>query len=205
MGGRAAWIVAVGAVVLPAVPPLRLSAQETGPVLARAGAAYADVSTLTAAFTQIVINPLLGTPDTARGTLYLLKPNHFAMRFTRPAGDRIVADGRHLWIYTPSTTPGQVLRRPIPESGPAGPNLIGQFVERPEERYTARYVRAESVDGTVADVVTLVPKSESADYREAVIWVSRDDGMLRRLRVNAEVPPREVSFAPPRGVKVVDL
>jgi outer membrane lipoprotein carrier protein len=115
-----------------------LAAQDPGPILERAGAAYRTVSTLSADFVQVVVNPLLGTPDTTYGTLYLMRPNHFAMRFIAPKGDRIVADGRHLWLYTPSTTPGQVLRRPIPESGGLGPNLMGQFVERPTERYHAR-------------------------------------------------------------------
>jgi outer membrane lipoprotein carrier protein len=122
-----------------------LAAQDPGPILERAGAAYRTVSTLSADFVQVVVNPLLGTPDTTYGTLYLMRPNHFAMRFIAAKGDRIVADGRHLWLYTPSTTPGQVLRRPIPESGGLGPNLMGQFVERPTERYHARYLRADSL------------------------------------------------------------
>src|SRR6266568_4822853 len=76
--------------------------QDPGPVLDRASAAYQTVTTFSAAFTQVIINPLIGAPDTTRGTLYQMRPNHFAMRFSHPKGDRIVADGRNLWIYTPS-------------------------------------------------------------------------------------------------------
>lgn len=208
--------------VVAALFTLPLSAQNPGPILDRASAAYQTVATLSADFVQVVVNPLVGAPDTTRGALHLMRPNHFAMRFREPRGDRVVADGRFLWLYTPSTTPGQVVRTAIPDAGTTGPNLIGQFVERPRERYAARFLRADSLESGWADVVALAPKKSDLPYHEAVIWVDRDDGfvrrieivetsgqrrvvILRRLRVNAGVPQREFTFAPPAGVRVVDL
>src|SRR6266550_951056 len=79
-------------------------------VLDRATSSFDTVRTLAADFVQIVDNPMLGDPDTTRGRLFQQKPNYFAMRFSDPKNDRIVADGRRLWLYTPSTTPGQVIR-----------------------------------------------------------------------------------------------
>jgi outer membrane lipoprotein carrier protein len=200
---------------------LLLAAQDPGPILDRASAAYQTVRTLSAEFTQVVNNPMLGAPDTTRGKLYQMRPNHFAMRFTDPKGDRVVADGRHLWLYTPSTTPGQVIRSAIPRAGTTGPNLIGQFVERPRERYRARYLRADSLPDGIADVVALVPRETDLPYEQAVLWIDRDDGLvrrleivetsgqrrtvvLRRLAVNGGVPSREFTFAPPAGSRVVD-
>lgn len=199
---------------------LALLLQDPGPVLDRASAAYQIVSTLSADFVQVVVNPLVGAPDTTRGRLYQMRPNHFAMRFTEPRGDRIVADGRYLWLYTPSTTPGQVIRTAIPSAGSTGPNLIGQFVERPRERYRARYLRADSLEEKVADVVALAPRAPDQPYTDAVLWVDRETGLLRRLeitetsgqrrilvlrnvRVNAGVPDREFRFSPPAGSRVV--
>ncbi len=190
-------------------------------MLDRASAVYQTITTLSADFVQIVANPMIGAPDTTRGRLYQVRPSRFAMRFTDPKGDRIVADGRYLWLYTPSTTPGQVIRSRIPEYGTTGPNLIGQFVEHPRERYTARYARADSLPGGMADVVTLKPKAGDQPYTEATIWVGREDGLVRRLeiletsgqrrtvllgnvKVNDGVPGREVTFSPPAGVRVVD-
>ncbi len=201
---------------------LALQAADPWAVLDRASAAYDTIATLSADFVQIIANPMVGVSDTTRGRLYQRRPSRFAMRFSVPRGDRIVADGRYLWLYTPSTTPGQVIRARIPEVGTTGPNLIGQFVERPRERYTARYVRADSLrEGGVADVVALTPVAPDQPYREAVVWVSRADGLVRRLEitetsgqrrtvilrhlaVNADVPDREFGFAPPAGVRVVD-
>ncbi len=191
------------------------------PVLDHASQTYQTVTTLSADFVQIVENPMIGAPDTTHGRLYQMRPSRFAMRFTDPKGDRIVADGRFLWLYTPSTTPGQVIRSCIPQSGTTGPNLIGQFVERPRERYTARYIRADSLPDGVTDVIALVPKRDDQPYSDAVIWVGREDGLVHRLditeasgqrrtvvlqhlRVNGGVPGRELTFSPPAGVRVVD-
>jgi len=195
--------------------------QDPGPALDRASATYQTIQTLSADFMQVVVNPLLGTPDTTRGKLYQMRPSRFAMRFTHPRGDRIVADGRHLWLYTPSTTPGQVIRTAIPSAGTTGPNLIGQFVERPRERYRARYVRADSVGGRMTDVIALVPRADDLPYSEAVVWIDRDNGLVRRIEieessgqrrtlvldkvaVNRGVPGREFTFSPPAGLRVVD-
>ncbi len=190
-------------------------------MLDRAGATYETITTLSADFVQIITNPMIGAPDTTHGRLYQMRPSRFAMRFSDPNGDRIVADGRYLWLYTPSTTPGQVIRSRIPEYGTTGPNLIGQFVEHPRERYTARYLRADSLAGDSADVVALKPKTQDQPYSEAVMWVGRRDGLVHRLditeasgqrrtvilrnsKVNGGAPGREFSFSPPAGVRVVD-
>ncbi|HMA38886.1 MAG TPA: outer membrane lipoprotein chaperone LolA [Gemmatimonadales bacterium] len=210
-------------VALPApsvYPSIRLSDQDPWPILDHASAAYQGVQTLAANFVQIITNPMLGEPDTTRGRLFQQRPSRFAMRFTSPAGDRIVADGRYLWLYTPSTEPGQVIRSRIPQTG-TGPNLIGQFVERPRERYTARYVRADSGAAGWADVIALTPRVDSQAYSSAVIWVGRADGLVRRvdlveasgqersvrlsnLQANVVVPSKEFRFSAPRGVRVVD-
>jgi len=201
--------------------PARLSAQDPWPVLDRASAAYQRAQTFAADFVQVVANPMLGEPDTTRGRLYQQRPSRFAMRFTQPRGDRIVADGRWLWLYTPSTTPGQVIRSRIPENGTTGPNLIGQFVERARERYNARYVRADSTAVGWIDVIALTPRDGSLPYSGAVMWVGRRDGLVHRLEItesggqqrvvilsnleeNAVVAAREFRFTPPASVQVVD-
>src|SRR5512135_1064795 len=197
------------------------SLQDPWPILDHASTVYQGVQTLTASFVQIITNPMVGEPDTTRGRLFQQRPSRFAMRFTSPAGDRIVADGRYLWLYTPSTEPGQVIRSRIPRTGTTGPNLIGQFVERPRERYTARYVRADSTTGGWNDVVALTPRDTTLPYSGATIWVGRGDGLvhrleidesggqvrrvwLSRLQLNVAVPAAEFRFSPPHGVTVVN-
>jgi outer membrane lipoprotein carrier protein len=200
-------------------PTVRQS--DPAPILDRASASFDTVKTLQADFTQIIDNPMIGDPDTTRGRLYQQRPNFFAMRFTDPKNDRIVADGRRLWLYTPSTTPGQVIRSTIPGTGTTGPNLIGQFVEHPRERYTARYVRSDSIAGVAVDVITLTPRGTDLPYSEATVWIAKPDAWIRRivivenagqrrtitlknLTVNRAIQAREFKFAPTSGVRVVD-
>jgi len=211
----------LSAVSSTARPPDRPTSQDPWPVLDHASATYQTVQTLAADFVQVIDNPMVGPPDTTRGRLFQQRPSRFAMRFSVPPSDRIVADGKYLWLYTPSTTPGQVIRSRIPDAGNTGPNLIGQFVERPRERYTARYVRADSTAAGWIDVVALTPHDSTLPYSGATIWVGRGDGLvhrleidesggqvrhvwLSRLQLNVQVPAAEFRFTPPRGVEVVN-
>ena len=188
--------------------------------LARAEQAYRRLETLQATFTQTIVNPMLGGPEVSRGTLFLSPPSRFAMRFSEPAGDRVVADGTWLWAYAPSTVPGQVIRQPIPTEGAATPNLLAQFVERPLEHYRASYVGPDTVGGELVDVVRLLPRRDDAPFREAEIAVSRATGLVRRLAVQEvsgqhrtflfeqiqtgiRIPDSEFHFAVPAGVRVV--
>lgn len=207
----------LGALLLGATPTW---AQSTDSALARAQRAYDSMTTLKAAFYQTLTNPMLGGPEESRGVLFLQPPGRFAMRFTAPSGDRVVADGRWLWVYTPSSIPDQVIRQPIPTSGANTPNLFAQFVDRPLERYRASYVGSDTVGAEPVDLVRLVPRRDDVPFKEAVIGISRRDGWMRRLSVieesgqrrvltfqrldvNQLIPPGELRFTVPRGTKVV--
>jgi outer membrane lipoprotein carrier protein len=209
------------AAFLTAEPPNRRTAQDPGPILDHASRSYDTVRTLAADFVQIIDNPMLGDPDTTRGKLFQKRPGYFAMRFTEPENDRVVADGRRLWLYTPSTTPGQVIRSAIPGTGTTGPNLIGQFVERPRERYQASYVRPDSLPDGAVDVIALTPRATDLPYSAATVWIAKNDGLVRRieivetsgqrrtitlrnLAVNRPIAGREFRFSPPAGLQVVD-
>src|SRR5262245_17701088 len=195
-----------------------LTAQSAPDALLRAERAYQGVTTLQARFVQTIDNPMLGKPEVATGTVFIGRPDRFAMRFTDPAGDRLVADGQWLWAYTPSTVPGQVIRQPIPREGALSPNLFAQFVERPLERYTATDAGVDSVEGVPVSNVRLVPRSDDVPFREAIIAVD-SAGMLRRINLVEEsgqrrllvfndvqtgmaIPAGEFQFKVPRGVKV---
>jgi outer membrane lipoprotein carrier protein len=199
-------------------PPL--SAQDAMSALTRAEHVYQRIETLQAQFTQTISNPMLGAPEETRGTLFLAPPSRFAMRFSEPAGDRIVVDGTWLWAFTPSTVPDQVIRQPIPNQGAASPNLLAQFVDRPLEHYRASYVGVDTLSGEVADVVRLAPRYEDLPFRMAEIAISRETGLLIRLAVRERsgqqrtlvfeslvagqpIPESELSFVVPDGVRIV--
>ena len=170
---------------------------------------------------QVIDNPMIDSAE-SRGTLVQAGPDKLAMRFTDPPGEAIVIDGRSVWVYTPSTTPGQVIRMGVPSGGPVyGYNILAWLLDRPAERYTASYLRTERVNGRSMDVVELVPAVPDLPFERAVLWLDREDGLPRRLeiaehsgatrtlalsklRVNQSVPDRTFAFEVPAGVRVVD-
>ncbi|HEX5003932.1 MAG TPA: outer membrane lipoprotein carrier protein LolA [Gemmatimonadales bacterium] len=196
-----------------------LHAQRADSIVERTSAAYRQLRSLTADFRQTVRNDMLGT-FTSRGALAQAGASQLSMRFTDPPGEAIVIDGTSVWIYTPSTAPGQVIRTPIANTAGYGVNLLGWLLDKPAERYTARYLGEESLDGTPVAVVGLTPAVEGLPFTSATLWLARSDALPRRLEVsepsgnrrtltlsnlqtNAPLPPDTFTFTPPKGVKVV--
>ncbi len=197
------------------------SAQDAAEIIGRAARVYRSLASLQADFEQVINNPMIDSAE-SKGTLVQAGQAKLAMRFTDPPGEAIVADGKHVWIYTPSTVPGQVIRMKAPSGGPAyGYNLLAWLLDRPAERYKPSFIRTERVNGRTTDVIKLVPAVPDLPFTEAVIWLDREDALprrleileqsgatrtlrLARLRTNAKVPDRTFAFEVPAGARVVD-
>ncbi len=209
-----------GAAVALALAPHTLPAQTVDRTIDRAVAAWAAAKTVRASFEQTLTNPLTGSEVTARGEFQQRGRNRIGIRFTDPAGDRIVADGRALWIYIPSTTPGQVIRSSLAQ-GANSVDLTGQFLTAPKTKYHITAAGTTTVGGRPAHGLLLVPKREgSQPFTRATVWVDDRDGLVRQfevtdqngvtrrirltsIRLNAPVDPSAFRFTPPRGVRVV--
>ncbi|MGH7457943.1 MAG: LolA family protein [Longimicrobiaceae bacterium] len=188
-----------------------------GEILRRVERVYSSMRSLQASFEQELEVPLLDETRRSSGVIYQRRPNRFLMRFTDPAGDVVVADGRHLWLYYPSSDPKQVIRARV--SGDAGGvDFHAEFLRGAAERYLATRVGTERVGGRAADVLKLVPKYDSP-FRLLKIWVTREDGLVRRfeiteqnhsvrrlqlseLRMNPDLPDSLFHFEVPEGAQV---
>ena len=196
-------------------------AQDAASIVGRSSRVYRSLSSLKADFVQVIDNPMIDSAE-SRGTLVQAGADKLSMRFRDPPGEAVVIDGQSVWIYTPSTTPGQVIRTTVPSGGPVyGYNMLAWLLDRPAERYTASYVRGEKLNGRVVDVVQLVPAVPDLPFDRAILWLDREDGLPRRLeitersgalrtltlskmRVNQSVPASTFTFQVPSGVRVVD-
>ena len=196
-------------------------AQDANALVGRSSRVYRSLSSLKADFVQVIDNPMIDSAE-SRGTLVQAGPDKLAMRFTDPNGEAVIIDGRSVWVYTPSTTPGQVIRMSVPSGGPVyGYNLLAWLLDRPAERYTAAYLRADVLGGRSMDVIELVPAVPDLPFERAVVWLDRADGLPRRLEItehsganrtltlskvqtNQSVPARTFQFDVPSGVRVVD-
>jgi outer membrane lipoprotein carrier protein len=196
------------------------SAQDAGTIIGRAARVYRSLASLRADFDQLIDNPMIDSAQ-SKGTLAQAGPARFAMRFSDPPGEAIVIDGEHVWVYTPSTVPGQVVRLKVSGGPTYGYNLLAWLLDRPAERYRASYLRSERIDGKTADVVQLVPAVPDLPFTKAVVWLDREDALprrlqiqeqsgatrrldLKRIRVNESLPGRTFTFKVPGGVRVVD-
>lgn len=202
-----------------AVTPVRGGRQDANELLRRVEQTAAGVRTLEADFVQTLHVPLLNTDRTSTGKLYQRKPSHFLMRFTEPAGDVMVADGRYFWIYYPSSDRTQVIRTSIAEGGEQA-DFQRQFLSNATDRFVATLNGTETVAGRSTYALTLVPKRQSP-YKVIRIWVDREDNLVRRfemteendsvrrvelrnLKVNGQVSDALFTFTPPAGTQIVE-
>ncbi|MGH7515741.1 MAG: LolA family protein [Gemmatimonadales bacterium] len=204
-----------------AAAPGVAAGQDAAAVVGRSSRVYRSLSSLAADFVQVIDNPMIDSAE-SRGTLVQAGEDKLAMRFTEPPGEAILIDGRSIWVYTPSTTPGQVIRMGVPSGGPVyGYNILAWLLDRPAERYTAIYVRSDRLNGRPVDVVRLDPAVPDLPFERAIVWLDKEDGLPRRLeitehsgatrtltlskvRTNRSVPENTFVFKVPPGVRVVD-
>lgn len=195
-------------------------AQDAVAIIGRAGRIYRNLGSLQADFVQTIEDRSQGDTLVSRGTVTQSGNNLFAMRFTDPAGEAVVVDGKYIWTYTPSTSPDVVYRSPLPNDPVYGVNLLAILLDRPQDRYRATYVERDNNGGRSHDVIDLVPTSESVPFRKARLWLGTDDALprrieldegggarrtlvLTRLRPNATVSRTTFQFEVPKGVKIV--
>lgn len=193
--------------------------QDANAILRRVETTAAGIRTLEADFTQSLRVPLLNSNQSSSGKLYQRKPDRFLMRFTEPAGDVMVADGRYFWIYYPSSDRTQVIRTSIAEGGEQA-DFQRQFLSNATDRFVATLNGQEDVAGEGTWALTLVPKRASP-YKVVRIWVDRDDYMVRRfemteennsvrrvelrnLKVNQPISDALFTFTPPAGTHVFE-
>jgi len=214
-GGPAAQAPAPGQAAAPQ-PAGANSAEE---ILRRVDRVYSDVRSMEADFVQHLTVPLLGSSQRSEGKLFQRRPDRFLMRFSDPAGDVMVADGRHFWMYNPSVDRTQVIRTRMAEGG-AQVDLQQQFLSNPNQRFVSTLGGTETVNGRATQVVSLVPRGAS-QYRLIRIWVDQQDNLVRRfemteenesvrrielrnLRLNTNLPDSLFQFTPPAGAQIFD-
>lgn len=213
-------LISLAAAALTIAPP-PTKPQDVNAVIERAVTAWSKVRTLRASFEQTLTNPITGSAMNSTGSLQQRKPNRLAITFTYPAGDRIVADGKHVWVFLPSATPGQVIKLTNAQAGGSNTDLIGQFLDAPRKRYDITDAGTDTIGGRVARALILTAKpGQTLPFIRAKVWVDAKDslirqfesvdanGIQRRVRLltlvpNAKVDNAAFMFRVPTGVRVV--
>src|SRR5215210_1806385 len=131
---RTLMVSALAATLVTTAPPRTQGGAEAA--IDKAVAAYGKVKTARATFEQTLTNPLTGTTVISRGELQQKQPGRLSVRFTDPKGDVIVADGRAVWIYLPSTNPGQVIKMSRGQGDAGFVDPAAAFLSAPRDKYT---------------------------------------------------------------------
>jgi outer membrane lipoprotein carrier protein len=191
-------------------------------LLDRAVTAWAKVRTVRATFEQTIANPLTGSTLIATGEYQQQRPGRLSVKFDNPATDRIVADGKYVWLYLPSSVPDQVIRSPLGSSGTGTVDLTAQFLTAPRSRYTITGAGARTVNGRPTHGYTLVPRTQgAAPFTTATVFIDDADATIRQFvvteasgvqrtvrltsfRPNAPVDAKAFVFTVPSGTRVVD-
>lgn len=186
----------------------------------RVARAWASTKTLRASFDQSITNPLLGRTMASKGVFLQQRPGKVAINFSDPAGDQIVGDGTWLWVYLPSSAPGQVLKLPANSEGAVVADLLGQLLDTPRRSFTFSGGEAAQVAGRDARRVQLTPRNSSRSaFKKATLWLDENEPRPLRFQVvdsqgvdrtitltswepNASLPANSFRFVVPKGVKI---
>lgn len=188
-------------------------------LLDRAARAVAAARTMRAAFEQTVTNPDIRESRTSRGEFAQQGAARFAMRFSDPPGDAIVADGHNVWVYLPSSSRGQAIKLPLVQG--AQLDLVSQLLTSPRTSYRITDGGTAQLAGRTVAIVRLQPRVEGTPFARATLWLDVENalvrqleavelsGMVRRIRftdirTDVELPKEMLTFMVPPNVKVID-
>lgn len=189
-------------------------------LLDRAVAKYEQTKSARAEFRQTLTNPLTGSTSTNRGVLLRRSPNLLSVKFDGNQGDQIVADGTALWIYSPASAPGQVIKLSSSGGRMNSVDPGSQFLVSPRTRYNVKSLGAAYIAGKKTQMFQLMPKRQTA-FTQATVWVDVSDALVRRFETidanglkrvveilswkpNIAIPESSFRFTPPPGTRVVD-
>ena len=138
-----------------------------------------------ATFEQYVANSLTSTSARATGDFQQERPGKLSVRFRDPSGDQIVTDGAFVWLYLPSSAPGQVIKRPMGHDASGTVDFMSEFLDAPLTKYEIADVGPEQLDGRASHIVRLTPKpGVTAQFTTARVWVDDADGLIRQFEVH---------------------
>lgn len=198
--------------------PAPALAQDAAAILRRADAALDGISALRAEFVQRSENPILERTQIGHGTILYRAPERFRIDYRYPVGDVVVNDGAFVWIYLPSSQPGQVIRQRAETSGVRNPLT---YLRDIRSDYDVRWVGQETLSGSVTDRLALAPRTGAAEFTAMEVWVERATGLPKQVRTasgdglvktytfvkfdrGARPADSLFAFEPPRGVEIFD-
>lgn len=172
---------------------------------------FDSVHTLTGRFVQETRAEDGSQIDASSGEFALARPNRFDWLYEKPYRQRILADGKHMWVYDVELR--QVTVRALGEGLGVGPALLlsGRFSD---------LRRSFELKDLGAGWIRLRPKTGHWDFQQLRLHMAQgvpdvievESGLgqtthleLHDLQRNPVLDPQRFHFTPPKGVDVIGL
>lgn len=172
----------------------------------------AEVHSLKADFTQVVMDPNLHKVKQSEGTLLIKRPNRFRWDYATPNKEIIVADGKRVWMYDVELQ--QVTVKPLDGTLAASPAVLLSGSNDVGRNF--KVLDLGSRDGL--EWVGLKPKVKDTDFEDvrlgfkhgtvAVMELKDALGNLTRITFshvvrNVALSDDQFRFTPPPGADVI--
>ena len=171
-----------------------------------------DVRAFNANFEQQQFDEQGTLVETARGKVCIARPGRFDWDYQTPYQQRIVSDGKTLWVYDADLA--QVTVNPVNTSAADSPaRLLGEDFD-----LEASFIVGEAVSEAGIDWVSLGSKQPKPQFKS--VRIGFRDGELAVMRLedhlgqtteirfsniarNPAVPAASFTFTPPAGVDII--
>ena len=177
----------------------------------RLNAALKNMDNLTTDFKQTLLDEDKNVVQQSRGTFALKRPGKFSWIYTEPFEQRIIADGRELWIYDVELD--QVTVKPMDQGLSNAPIMILMKQTDINEQFEINEVGQRKY----LYWVELLPHADDLEYTHIYIGIDGDrvralelqdqfgqstQIVFDNLRVGVVHNPAVFKFVPPPGVDV---
>ncbi len=152
--------------------------------------------------------------EQSSGNFAIEKPDRFDWVTELPFAQRIVSDGRYIWIYDPDLE--QVTRKPATDQSASAPSMIlngridelrKQFsISRSESRAGReiyQLVPLEPADNSFSRIRLLFAQQQLSELELEDSLGQRTLILLDRLVLDPQIDPARFRFTPPEGVDLI--
>ncbi len=175
---------------------------------------YDSTNSLKAKFIQTNIIVNRANPIEAEGTVFFKKPGMMRWNYSLPEKQKIISNGRKLWVYQPRFKQVMVSKVPIQNRG-IGQNFLSGM-GRLRENFIIRLEKTDKDNF----LLSLKPKIAQANMEELFLSINKKNFYVTetkirdsfgnvtivkfsKIRINPEIPSSLFKFKIPKGVRKV--
>lgn len=181
----------------------------------RLNAFFTDIKSMRADFVQTVRSEGFSVIDRSEGVLQMLRPGRFRWDYQQPYVQKIIADGKKLWIYDVELE--QIIVKPLNDALGSTPAALLSGTGSLTDRFEITNLASTHNDGLLW--VKLLPKEDNASFEQ--LSLAFDELGLRKmelidafgqitvlsffnLQTNNKIAASVFDFTPPPGVDVLE-